>query len=265
MRRLLLTLPLIGLAFAPCIAGEASPKAHPPAEHRARGGDWNSYIGVLIESAPEVLRKQLPGVLPEGQGLLVHQVLAGSPAEAAGLKPYDILMSCGDERLTTPESLIGLMRARKPGTEVAIGYIRGGRPGSCRLILGEDDAARQPGFGRHVFRFGPDGTFRRALRDYSVSDDESAWDSFDAIRLSREKGDTWRAEIEYRGQGGGGRHHDFYGTREQIARDIKAMKDLPGSEREHLLRTLNIDQPVFEFHFSPANIEEPSGDKPTAK
>jgi hypothetical protein len=41
----------------------------------------------------------------------------------------------------------------------------------------------------------------------------------------------------------------FEGTRPAIRKDIRRHKDLPASERRHLLRALNLDTPVFEFHF----------------
>ena len=48
-----------------------------------------------------------------------------------------------------------------------------------------------------------------------------------------------------------------------IGKDVRAEKDLPESERSHLLRALNLHEPIFEFHFPPAGPIGPgSRDQP---
>jgi C-terminal processing protease CtpA/Prc len=61
------------------------------------------YIGVSIEAADEALRAQL--ALPKGQGVVVNDVVSGSPAEKAGVKKYDILLDLGGKHIDSPESL----------------------------------------------------------------------------------------------------------------------------------------------------------------
>ena len=58
-----------------------------------------------------------------------------------------------------------------------------------------------------------------------------------------------RAEIDYRAGAGKKIHRAFEGTRAEIRKDIQAENDLPGHERTHLLRILDLHDPVFEFHF----------------
>ena len=62
-------------------------------------------------------------------------------------------------------------------------------------------------------------------------------------------------------------HQVFEGTREEIRHDVMAQKDLPGNERDHLLRSLDMRQqkvqwphleygPGWEFEFSwPYSLE----------
>jgi hypothetical protein len=84
-----------------------------------------------------------------------------------------------------------------------------------------------------------------------ASRESPPWDSFEALKLTRLDAHHWRAEIEYRSREGKKEHRTFEGTREEIRKDIQAEKDLPDNERTHLLRALNLHEPVFEFHFPP--------------
>jgi hypothetical protein len=75
---------------------------------RARGDDY--WIGVVTQSASAALRAQLK--LPEKTGLVIEKVHVGSPAEADGLQPNDILLSTGDVQLGYKEDLDELIQKR---------------------------------------------------------------------------------------------------------------------------------------------------------
>src|SRR5436305_49940 len=50
--------------------------------------------GLRLVIVPDVLYAHVPQ-LPKGHGLLIKQVAPESPAEQAGLKVHDILLTCG--------------------------------------------------------------------------------------------------------------------------------------------------------------------------
>jgi len=54
------------------------------------------------------------------QGTTVAEVVAGSPAQAAGLKPGDVLISIGGKRVTGAASITAALLAHKPGQVVKI-------------------------------------------------------------------------------------------------------------------------------------------------
>jgi serine protease Do len=83
------------------------------------------YIGVSIESADDALRAQLG--LPAGEGVVVTDVVSGSPAEKAGVKAHDIILELGPNPIGTPEALAGQVQASrdKPTT---LKIVRGGKP-----------------------------------------------------------------------------------------------------------------------------------------
>ena len=84
-----------------------------------------SYLGVSTSHVPPPLRQHLS--LPEGVGLVVDFVEEDSPAKTAGLKQYDILTKLNDQVLVNAHQLAVLVRSFKPGEEVKLTLIRGGK------------------------------------------------------------------------------------------------------------------------------------------
>jgi C-terminal processing protease CtpA/Prc len=67
----------------------------------AKEAEW--YIGIGVNPADDTLRAHVD--LPDGRGLVVTQVVPGSPAEKAGVKLFDILLEMNNQPLESPESL----------------------------------------------------------------------------------------------------------------------------------------------------------------
>jgi hypothetical protein len=76
------------------------------------------FLGVMSLRVPEEVTAQLG--LTEGFGLMVEEVLPGSPAEKAGLKRHDVLLTFGDQELVNPEQLLALVRRGKKGESVGL-------------------------------------------------------------------------------------------------------------------------------------------------
>jgi C-terminal processing protease CtpA/Prc len=100
-----------------------------PAEARETNADGSEqreyYIGVPVAEVDETLRSHLD--IPEGQGLVVLDVVPNSPAAKAGLKAHDILLSMAGKPLKDVETLIEQVQESK-GKAVAVEILRqGGR------------------------------------------------------------------------------------------------------------------------------------------
>jgi membrane-associated protease RseP (regulator of RpoE activity) len=212
-----------------------------------------AYLGLGVESVPPALASHLPGVLPPDQGVLVGKVAKDSPAGKAGLQPNDILLSYGDQKLYSPEQLVKLVRSDKPGHEVAVHFVRGGKSMACKVTLGEAPAAEVPTMPdrTRIFRFLPDERFRKLFEEMESKFDQSAWDHLDSFKLSRLDAKRWKAEVEHRTNKGEKVSKVYTGTRDEIRKAIQAEKDLPADERDRLLRALNLQNSAFEFHFPP--------------
>jgi hypothetical protein len=96
-----------------------------------------TFLGVTTSRVAGALREQLG--LPKGMGLVVDFVAKDSPAEAAGLKVHDVLTKLDDQWLVNMEQLAVLVRSKKPGDEVTLTAIRGGKETKIAAKLAEKD------------------------------------------------------------------------------------------------------------------------------
>jgi hypothetical protein len=137
-----------------------------------RGGEWTAlppvrpaasrdrvtYLGVQVVPAPAPIRAQLS--LPEGAGLMVTGVAPGSPAAAANLARFDVLVRINQQYLINPEQLDVLVRGAKPGQEVRLTVIRQARLARVMVKLGSREAFEGPmgqGAPAHAMRGAPMG------------------------------------------------------------------------------------------------------------
>ncbi|PJB44676.1 MAG: hypothetical protein CO108_08415 [Deltaproteobacteria bacterium CG_4_9_14_3_um_filter_63_12] len=120
-------------------------------------------IGVRLESSPpsELLAKHLK--LQPGQGLVVANVLTGSPADQAGLVPSDIIETLDGISVVGYEAFVSAIRARAVGDTVRLGVIHEGARSTLEMTLAEppqelawkfDEPAADP-FGGSVQGFDP--------------------------------------------------------------------------------------------------------------
>jgi len=58
-----------------------------------------------------------------GSGAVVTSVVPGSPADAAGLTPGDMITAVGDQSVSSPEGLTEIVATQKPGAPVSTTYV----------------------------------------------------------------------------------------------------------------------------------------------
>ncbi len=104
---------------------------------RATKREKVTYCGISTTEPPAVLIDQLK--LSKGIGLVVDFVEPGSPAEAAGLKQYDVITKMNDQVLANAEQLGVLVRLRKPTDDAKFAVIRQGQATSINVELGEKE------------------------------------------------------------------------------------------------------------------------------
>jgi serine protease Do len=102
---------------------------------KERGHVQRGYIGVALRDVDPDLQDPLG--LPQITGALVQDVTSGSPAERAGLRPYDLIISVDGLDVSTNDSLIREIAARAPGTTAKLEVIRDGRAREVLVKLAE--------------------------------------------------------------------------------------------------------------------------------
>jgi S1-C subfamily serine protease len=94
------------------------------------------------------IRYQPPTVAPfirrvrQGVGVLVDEVLPGSPASRAGMQSADILRQLGDCRIVSPDDIYTFVGRYHPGEKVKARVLRGGSEKTLTLTLAEQPAER---------------------------------------------------------------------------------------------------------------------------
>jgi C-terminal processing protease CtpA/Prc len=89
----------------------------------ATSGD-RSYLGVYLEDVTAERAKELR--LSEERGAVVMKVVAGGPAEKAGLKENDVIVAFNGRRVDSVMELTRLLGETPAGRNVAIEVLRGG-------------------------------------------------------------------------------------------------------------------------------------------
>lgn len=87
------------------------------------GGPSGPYIGVVLN--------------PEAKECVIADVEKDSPADKAGLKPDDVVLRFGKNKVEDLEDLIGMIRKRKPGEAVSLEVRRGGEVLTKKVIIGK--------------------------------------------------------------------------------------------------------------------------------
>ncbi len=110
------------------------------------------YLGVITAPVPPPVAAQTG--LAEGFGLIVGEVVPGSPAATAGVEKFDVLSKLDDQLLTDPNQLATLVRSRKKDADVSLTFFRKGQEQKVTVKIGQRmmPERRPEGFGREMPR-----------------------------------------------------------------------------------------------------------------
>jgi serine protease DegQ len=88
----------------------------------ATGVVTRGWVGIGMQDMTPELAESLK--LPRVSGALVTEVVNGSPADKAGLKPGDLLIEVGNKPVTDYTTTLNLISALKPGTVATLTVVR---------------------------------------------------------------------------------------------------------------------------------------------
>jgi serine protease Do len=99
-------------------------------EHKVSRGS----IGIMFDAVenPAIAR-----VYGSGSGVPISSVVAGSPADQAGLKVGDTVTNVDGKRVTKGSELVSEIAARKPGSKVTLGFLRNGKPQEATVTIAD--------------------------------------------------------------------------------------------------------------------------------
>lgn len=83
------------------------------------------WFGVVMLPIPPSAAAQLG--LPDSQGALIQEVLAGSPAAQAGLRPGDVILAYNDRPIADWKELRSRVGETEPGREIPVDLLRNGK------------------------------------------------------------------------------------------------------------------------------------------
>jgi serine protease Do len=116
---------------------------------KTRGRVSRGFVGVALTDVTPALQRSLN--LGVSRGALVQDVTEASPAERAGVRPYDVIVQLDGRDIVTHEELIRDVSGRQPGTVVRLDVVRDGRRSTVAVKLAERplraDEERRDGFG----------------------------------------------------------------------------------------------------------------------
>ncbi|TMA34067.1 MAG: PDZ domain-containing protein [Deltaproteobacteria bacterium] len=104
------------------------------------GGIERGYLGISLQPLDRDLAEHLG--LGEATGVLISQVVPKSPADRAGLVTGDVITRFEGREVEAEEeedlgSFQRLVASAAPGTRVELDYLRGGKPGTAKIEIGE--------------------------------------------------------------------------------------------------------------------------------
>ena len=99
------------------------------------GSVRRGYLGVYISSIDADLAKKLK--LESREGVLITEVISGSPAENAGFKNGDVVVEVNGVKVKGPPQFQRLIFNTEPGTELNMKVIRDGKEIELKVKIGE--------------------------------------------------------------------------------------------------------------------------------
>jgi serine protease DegQ len=99
------------------------------------GSVTRGWIGIEAQDITPELAESFK--LDKAEGSLIAGVLRDSPADEAGLKPGDILVSINGKQVVDSESMLNLIAVLKPKDKAKLGIVRNGNQVEVELLVGK--------------------------------------------------------------------------------------------------------------------------------
>jgi len=102
---------------------------------KTKGKVARGWMGVVIQKVTPEIAKNFG--LAESEGALVADVMEGSPAEKAGIKRGDVIVSYNGKKVKDNDQLPRLVGATEIGKKIKVGLIREGKQVEVEIVIAE--------------------------------------------------------------------------------------------------------------------------------
>ncbi len=103
----------------------------------SKGYVVRSFLGIYMQDINEEIYEAMD--LDSMQGAIIGEIVAGSPAEEAGLEASDIIVGFEDKTINNGSELKNLISNTKPGSKVKLNILRSGNKKNVYVILREKE------------------------------------------------------------------------------------------------------------------------------
>lgn len=94
------------------------------------------YIGVSLQSLGSQMRASFH-LKDDENGVLVNGIVAGGPADQAGLTVGDVILAINEQTIETPSQLVNIIGFTQPGRQVTVSYLRAGKRRTLTMTVAE--------------------------------------------------------------------------------------------------------------------------------
>ncbi len=93
------------------------------------------WVGIEVQEITPELADSFK--LPDTEGALIAGVMRGGPADRAGIRPGDVLMTVAGRRVTDAQSMLEMIAELRPGARAQFGLRRGGKNIDLAVTIGK--------------------------------------------------------------------------------------------------------------------------------
>jgi len=93
-----------------------------------------TFLGATLATVTDAIKQRLD--LATAEGVLVNDVVAGSPAENAGMQAGDVITKFDGKSVKDAQEVVDAVKSHKPGDKVRVEYLRGKDTKATTVTLG---------------------------------------------------------------------------------------------------------------------------------
>jgi len=230
------------------------------------------WLGISLIKVSTALQSQLGNLLNSGEGVMINNVQADSPAQKAGLKSYDILIKFNEHKITSIKQVYELVQQNEENKDAQLLVIRQGQKKTISAKIGTRQVNNSPykqlpapplsrGFNNNFWNSPfPQPDFNSFFNqpDFSTpafpfwpnnlpNNNVQSWSQSQSMNVTTLANGKIHAELKTKDTNGNEKNFIFEGNPESVIKDIQQQKDLPENQKQNLISALQ-GKPLINFN-----------------